>query len=347
VNARRLRIGVPPGTRALPGTGAGRVWDSGLRELRRLADVREADPAGRAGRLRRGRPDVWLTVADHGPVAAREPVVALVHGAAWALEAGFWDHVPRRYAEPVIERTEAALRRAALAIAPSEYARRGLAATGAIDPDAVAVVPHGVDPATFHPGAGGGAARVAAALGERPYVLFASVPTARQKNLAALREAMALLADEGLPHALVIAGGLAGAPPEEEVARATGELPGNPGRVAWLGAVDDATLAALMAEAAACCLPSLFEAFGLTALEALACGAPVVAAERGALPEVVGDAGVLCAPTPAALAAALGRVLTDAALAAELRRAARARAATMPWSRTATGWLDALRRAAG
>ncbi len=62
-------------------------------------------------------------------------------------------------------------------------------------------------------------------------------------------------------------------------------------------ATTDAQLAALMAGADAVCLPSLYEGFGLTALESLACGAPLLVSDRGALPEVVGDAGVVSAPT--------------------------------------------------
>jgi alpha-1,3-rhamnosyl/mannosyltransferase len=101
-----------------------------------------------------------------------------------------------------------------------------------------------------------------------------------------------------------------------------------------------------MAGASAFCLPSLGEGFGLTALEAMASGTPVVVSDRGALPEVVGEAGLCVAPEPAALEEALGRVLTDSALAARLTAAGRERAAGLTWSRTAEGWLASLERAA-
>ena len=55
-------------------------------------------------------------------------------------------------------------------------------------------------------------------------------------------------------------------------------------------------LAAVIAGAAVLCLPSWFEGFGLPALEAIACGVPVVVSDRGALPEVVGDAGLIVSP---------------------------------------------------
>ena len=85
-------------------------------------------------------------------------------------------------------------------------------------------------------------------------------------------------------------------------------------RVVFAGLVDDADLPALYGGATAVVLPSLEEGFGLPALEAMACGAPVVASRRGALPEVVADAGVLVDPEDeSALAAALARVLGSAA----------------------------------
>ena len=155
-----------------------------------------------------------------------------------------------------------------------------------------------------------------------------------------------MLAARGLPHALVIAGGTAGNESADELAAIVAELPGAPGKVAWLGQVDDLALAGLMAEADAFCLPSLLESFGLTALEALACGAPVVVSDRGALPEVVGEAAVVTEPDPEALAAALERVLGDATLGRKLRAAGPRRAAGMTWERTARGWLAVLQRAA-
>jgi len=100
-----------------------------------------------------------------------------------------------------------------------------------------------------------------------------------------------------------------------------------------------------MAEADAFCLPSLYEAFGLTALEAIACGAPTVVSSTGALPEVVGDAALLAEPTSHGLANALERVLTDGELAARLREAGPERARRMTWEKTADGWLTALRAA--
>jgi glycosyltransferase involved in cell wall biosynthesis len=276
-----------------------------------------------------------------------EPVVVVVHGSAWLLDPSILELIPRGYAQPFVESTEAAVRSASVVIVPSEYTRRGLTEGYGLSEECVRVVPHGVDATVFSPSRGGGADQVAAALGnDRPYILFASIPSIGQKNLQALKEALTALAARGFPHALAIAGGTAGGESPALLESIAADLPGHPGRVAWLGHVSDRDLAGLMAEADAFCLPSFFESFGLTALEAMACGAPVVASNGGALPEVVGDAAVLADPTPDALAAALASVLSDDALAGRLRTAGRARAEELSWERTARGWLAALRQAA-
>ena len=82
--------------------------------------------------------------------------------------------------------------------------------------------------------------------------------------------------------------------------------------------------------------PSLYEGFGLTLLEAMACGCPVIALGLSAVPEVVGDAGILLdGADEATLADALVRVLRDPEYAATLRGRGLARAATFSWTRTA------------
>jgi glycosyltransferase involved in cell wall biosynthesis len=340
---RTLAVAVPAEQFGIDSrTGAGRVWSSVLPELRRRALVRAA------GRVRLRRPDVWLLPAQGRPVRRREPVAAVIHGSAWLLDPAVLDLMPSTFAEPFVANAEATLEHASVAIVPSDYTRRGLTEGFGLPAERVFVVPHGVDTDLFNPARGGGRAQVVEALGEdRPYVLFASIPSIRQKNLAALRAAMASLAERGHPHALVIAGGTAGGESPAELAEITAELPGFPGRVAWVGHVEDGRLAGLMAEADAFCLPSLYEAFGLTALEAIACGAPTVVSSTGALPEVVGEAALLAEPVPEGLANALERVLTDGELAARLREAGPERAGRMTWEKTAEGWLAALRAAQG
>jgi glycosyltransferase involved in cell wall biosynthesis len=117
-------------------------------------------------------------------------------------------------------------------------------------------------------------------------------------------------------------------------------------RVRFLGRVSDEDLIALYRGAAAFVDLSLYEGFGYQVLEAMACGAPVVASATTSIPEVVGDAGLLCDPRdPVAVAAALGRVLGEPDLASTLRQRGLVRAADFTWEKTAAGFaavLDAM-----
>jgi len=108
------------------------------------------------------------------------------------------------------------------------------------------------------------------------------------------------------------------------------------------------TLDALYRGAAVLAVPSRSEGFGLPALEAMARGCPVVASDAGALPEVVGDGGLLVKPGDAdALADALQRILTDDSLATSLGAAGYRRAATFTWSACTAAHLAAYHAALG
>jgi glycosyltransferase involved in cell wall biosynthesis len=117
-------------------------------------------------------------------------------------------------------------------------------------------------------------------------------------------------------------------------------------RVRVLGYVDDTDLAVLMAGALALAFPSLYEGFGLPALEAMACGTPVLTANTSSMPEVVGDAGLPVDPLDVeAITAGLARLVADDALRRDLRTRGLARAATFSWERAAHETLAVLRAA--
>jgi glycosyltransferase involved in cell wall biosynthesis len=107
-------------------------------------------------------------------------------------------------------------------------------------------------------------------------------------------------------------------------------------RCRWIPWVSDEERLQLLNRCQALLIVSLWEGFGLPALEAMACGAPVIAANAGALPEVVGDAGLLVDPhRPEAIAAAIRQVLGDPLVQRDAARMGPARAAEFCWETTA------------
>ncbi len=103
-----------------------------------------------------------------------------------------------------------------------------------------------------------------------------------------------------------------------------------------LGHVPDEDLPALYAGAKAVVVPSFYEGFGLTALEAMACGAPVIASNTSAFPEVLGDAALYVNPNRAdEIASAIQQIAHDDALANDLRARGLQRAARFSWDDSA------------
>src|SRR5688572_17871027 len=106
-------------------------------------------------------------------------------------------------------------------------------------------------------------------------------------------------------------------------------------QVRFLGYLPDETLAILYRLASVFVFPSLYEGFGLPAVEAMASGTPVVTSNLSSLPEVTGDAAVLVDPYDVdSIAHGIRRVLTDPALAAEMRRKGLERAREFSWERS-------------
>jgi len=215
-------------------------------------------------------------------------------------------------------------RRARLIVTVSEFSREEICATLGVSRERVVVVPGGVDHERFHPGVDATASAHELGL-VGPYVLTLASRTAR-KNRAALATTAKRLRSAGLR--LVLAGG--GRPQFAGEAAVPDAID--------LGYVEERLLPGLYAGAELFVLPSLHEGFGLTCLEAMACGTPVVAAAAGALPQTCGDAARYADPRdPAGLADVVMASLADAALSSR----GIVRASEFSWDQTART-LDAV-----
>lgn len=316
------------------------MWSEVLDRL--AANARVEFVANPAGSLRR-EPQVWLNDGHGGPLPVSNPQVVQLHEAAWEVSAEFYEP---DFLTSVLGPTREAAARCSAVICPSASSRQQIIDTYGVEADRVFVAHHGIDHAVFRPGVEGGFELVGQHGGkpDMPYVLFVGSVHPR-KNLHSLRGAMVELAARGLPHQLVVVAGPAWGRSDHDAlaAGAIADLPPPGGPVVGLPfGITDEEVAALMSDAAALCLPSFMEGFGLPVAEAMACACPVVVSDRGALPEVVGEAGIVVEPTVAAISAGLATVLSSPARSSALRHAAVAQAQRYTWDACAAAWLRAL-----
>lgn len=226
-----------------------------------------------------------------------------------------------------------AVTRADHVFADSAHTRQDLIDLLGVPPDRISVLLSATSPHFRRVEDAAALAEVRARYGlDGPFILGLGTLEPR-KNLARLMEAFARLRAEGVAHHLILVGGRGWL---DDPIFAHVERLGLRDSARFLGYVPDADLPALYSLADAFAFPSLYEGFGLPPLEALACGTPTVVSDTSSLPEVVGDAALLVPPTDVdALAAALRRLLDDAALGARLRVAGPSRAASFSWDTAA------------
>lgn len=255
--------------------------------------------------------DGWpvLTTLHHPITVDRD--LDLAHEHRW------WRRATLRRWYGFLDMQATVARRIPRHVTVSQSSRRDIAAQMDIPLERLHVVPVGVDPATFRP-----MADVARVRGRIMTTASADVP---MKGLAPLLEALAKLRTERDDAHLVVIGRMKGRSPIPSLI----ERLGLEGSVTFVSGVTTERIVELYAEAEVAAVPSLYEGFSLPAIEAMACGVPVVATTGGALPEVVGsdgDTGVLVPPAdPSALAAGLRRVLDDTDLRERIGERGRAR----------------------
>ncbi|MGC8837738.1 MAG: glycosyltransferase family 4 protein [Anaerolineae bacterium] len=240
--------------------------------------------------------------------------------------------------------TRLSVRRARRVIAISQHTKRDLIRWLGTPEEKVDVAPCGVGEA-FRPLPREQVEAFRKAKGLPPqFFLFVGTLEPR-KNLPAALKALRYLLDAGHAPYLVVVGGRGWG--YAEALQSIDRL-GLVDHVRLVGFVPTDELVLWYNAATALVYPSLYEGFGMPPLEAMACGLPVVASDRGALPEVVDEAGLLVDPTaPDQLAEALAQVGRDADLRASLRERGLARAQEASWRRTAQETIHAYDKALG
>lgn len=175
---------------------------------------------------------------------------------------------------------------------------------------------------------------------ENEYIVYAGIYKPRKNHAALLRAFQRFLPHEGNAR-LVLVGPLKKG--EQELRRLADEL-GIANKVVFTGYVDDSELRAIYSAAKLYACPSLYEGFGFTVLEAMACETPIVCTPETSLPEVAGDAALYADPrSPEAFAHALRNVFTNASLRESLIEKGKMNLLRFRWANTARETLGVYR----
>lgn len=262
-----------------------------------------------------------------GGASGRPRLTSFVHDPTCVLMPEFHRASNVRYFRHFVREV---LPRVAGVIVPSQAVKRDLVERLGIQDEKVTAIPHGVEEEFFPPGPLEPERR-AFDLPDH-YILFLGAMEPR-KNLATLLEAYRLLPEDlRRAHPLVVAGASGW---KNKALRSALERE-KPHGVRALGYVPPQALPLVYAGASVFVFPSLYEGFGMPLLEAMAAGAPVVTSNGSAMPEVVGDAGLMVDPKSASeLARAIERVLADPTLAASMAERGRRRARGFTWEKAA------------
>jgi glycosyltransferase involved in cell wall biosynthesis len=290
------------------------------------------------------------------PLATRRDRIDLLHGPAFVTPRGVkaatvvtfhdlallrWpDQVPRERHAYLSRAVTRSVRTATRLIAVSNTTKKDMVELLNANPDLIDVIPLGVSP-EMKPASSHEISSFRVSYGlTRPFILAVGNLEPR-KNLESLIEAFSLVAEE-LPHDLVLAGSIGW---KTEPILQLLRQPHLAGRIYLPGFVERQQLPALYSAADLFVIPSWYEGFGLTLVEAMACGIPAIASNRGSLPEVAGDAALTVDPFPEELGKAILTVLNapetqDAMIERGLKRAA-----TFTWNRAADMTVESYRRA--
>ena len=318
-----------------PALAASSTSNRSLRDMLRLARA-----------VRGERPDAFFSpsVYTYFPLPPGLPAVVTVH-----------DTIPERFPQMTLPSRAARLFWAAkvrlalwqcdLVLTVSDHAARSIIEILGVAPDRIRVTTEAPAEA-YRPTDASDQAAAAARTGipgGAPWFAYVGGFNPHKRVDSILRAHAAIACDTTpVPH-LVLVGArtdafLGDAARLEEIVRSAGTAD----LVHWTGFVPDSELAPLLGGATALLLPSEVEGFGLPAVEAAACGTPVVATTESPLPDLLKGGGIFVAPGDEAALRAAMRALLDPARRAALGRVARERASAMSWDRAADVALAAI-----
>jgi glycosyltransferase involved in cell wall biosynthesis len=220
--------------------------------------------------------------------------------------------------------SKSAANQAEAIVTPSEFGKREIIEHLNVNPERVHVVPNGCEHDLFNTSVVPMTAKELDAQGVPVNFIFYAGGSTRRKNVLALLEAWASISSDYPDLHLVLAG------PAEGL-KALSVKSGAP-RVVVLGYVEHQLMPRIMKAAKAFVFPSIYEGFGLPPMEAMALGVPTIGTlAGGAVPEVIGDAGILAEDGSAkALAEAIKRLLDDPQLSEQLRHSGPHRVRNLP-----------------
>lgn len=276
------------------------------------------------------------------PLRYRGRSVITIHDLAFLIYPHFLTRDAARYYGQI----DRAVRHAQHIIAVSHSTKNDLVRMLGVPDDKITVIYEAADP-LFQPLDRAAALRSVQALYGLPesFILFVSTIEPRKNVTGLLRAYRRLRDDYKLTPALVLVGSRGWLTDEVDELVEKLDLGAH---TFFLGRVDAPTLRYLYNAALCLVHPAFYEGFGLTPLEAMACGTPVIVSNVSSLPEVVGDAGLLVNPqNDEEITIALWRLLTDEALRAELRAKGLQRAARFSWERAAQQTMAVYRQVVG
>lgn len=307
-------------------------WST-ARPAARIAWEQVAQPLA----LRRDRPDLLHATAFVAPLLSTRPSVVTAYDLSFALFPELFRGPNQAYLRLFTRRS---IRRARRTIAISQHTRSDVHRLYGVPLDRIDVAYPGIDP-RFRPTPRDDveAFRRRQNLSDRFFLYLGTLEP--RKNLSRLIEAIALSENKDWRLVLVGGKGWLYADLFERV-----QALGLAEQVRFAGYAPAEDLPLWYNAATAFVYPSTYEGFGMPPLEAMACGAPVVASNAASLPEAVGDAGLLVDPADvAALAESMRRVWDDASLRAELSARGLRQAARFNWEKTAWATVQSYRAA--